>query len=409
MAVLAPHTIQNRQKLNLWWDRLRSIPWWGQCIGLWLGVLIMLTVAGLVAVRLLDLREGYDPVIAVPPDSIPGIWARWDSPYYIDLANQGYPALPYAMGYFPLYPLLMSGLAKLTGMSLAMAGLLIAQLSYLAAVLIFYKLARLIQDDHTYAMRSVLYLMIFPSSFFYFAIYAEPLSLAFSVLAIYWVLRSPPDYLRSGLALGIASAARPVGWLLNMVLIAEFIRRGKFKLVSLFNLAIGLALAISGIVLFVLYLYSITGSFLAIPKAQAAWLRQWTYPWVTVGKSIHLAIFDNDVPGDWFLYVINWSDLLFTLLAIGLTVVAVRWAWQRRFFWSLALYLAGSLLFLLSTQGLEVVPLWGMTRWVASLFPIFLILGGLGRNRIVHWAITLMSSTLLIIFTAWWMSGRWVG
>src|SRR5690606_28456046 len=121
MTILLPQQEQiqtQAQKFRGVWVRLQAIPWWGQCVALWLGVLIGLTAVGLISVRLLDLREGYDPVIQVSPYGIPGIWARWDSPYYIDLANQGYAALPYAMGYFPLYPLLMRGISQATGLSL---------------------------------------------------------------------------------------------------------------------------------------------------------------------------------------------------------------------------------------------------------------------------------------------------
>ncbi len=422
MTVLAPQTKQQYQKkLTNWGKRLQTVPWWGQCVVLWLAAMVILTTVGLVAVRIVDdLGGGYVPVvdlgegckflIDVPPDSIPGIWARWDSNYYMVLASQGYAVCHKARGFFPLYPLLMAGLSRVTGLSLAMAGMIISQVSYLAAILCFYKLARLIRNNHAYAMWSVLYLVIFPSSFFFFAIYAESLSLAFSILAVYLVLRPRPLYARSGLALSIASAARPVGWLLDIVLLVEFIKRRKFNLSSFFLLGIGLALSISTVVLFVLYLYSITGSFLAIPEAQAGWQRQWQYPWLTVWKSIRLTLAINNISSDWFLYVINWVDLLFTILALALTVLAVLWSFRQRFRWSLSIYLVVSLAFVLAQQGVEEVPLWGMTRWVAAFFPLYLILGGLSKqHKIIRWIIAFVSAGLLIFFTAWWVSGRWVG
>jgi Gpi18-like mannosyltransferase len=408
-TVTVPQAEHYLGKLATGWERLQTLPWWGQCVALWLATMFVLTAVGLVAVRVLDLREGYDPVIGVAPDSIPGIWARWDSPYYIDIANQGYEALPYAMGYFPLYPMLMAGLSRFSGMSLAMAGMLISQVSYLAAILLLYKLARLIRDEHGYAMRCVLYMVLFPSAFFFYAVYAESLSLAFSILAMYVVLRARPHYARAGLALGIASAARPVGWLLNLVPLIEFFRRRKFNLSSLASLGTGLALAVSGIVAFVLYLFLITCSFLAIPEAQSGWLRQWQYPWITLWKSVRLTVAGNDIASDWFLYAINWSDLLFTGSALAFTVVAIRWSWQQRFRWSLSIYLLVSMVFLLAQQGLETVPLWGMTRWVSALFPFYLILGGVTRRRIVQWGMAIGSGSLSMLFMAWWASGRWVG
>lgn len=409
MADLAGKVEGYSRRPSVPWARLQAMPWWGQCIGLWLVAMVALTAVGLVAVRVLDLREGYDPVVGVPPDSIPGIWARWDSPYYINLARQGYRALPYAMGYFPLYPALISGLSRVSGLSLAMAGMLIAQSSYLAAILLFYKVARLIRDNHGYAMRCVIYMIVFPSSFFFFALYAEPLCLAFSVLGVYLLLRARPRYVWAGLALGLASAARPVGWLLNVVPLVTFVRRRRFSLSSLVSLGSGLLLSVSGVVAFVLFLYSITGTFLAIPAAQSNWQTTWQYPWITYWKGLRITWLGNSVDGDWFLYVMNWIDLLFITFALAMTVVALIWSYKQRFRWSLAIYLGVSAAFLLTQQHLDVAPVWGMARWVGALFPIYLILGDLSQNKVVRWSIALVSGVLLILFTAWWVSGRWVG
>jgi hypothetical protein len=405
----SPSAGERHHALDTWRDRLYAVPWWVQCVALWLVLAVGLSAAGLEAVRVVDLREGYDPVIGVAPDSIPGIWARWDSPYYVHLAQQGYAELAYAMGYFPLYPLLMASLARLSGLNLALSGMLISQVSYLIAILFFYKVARLIRDDHRYAMWSTLYLTVFPSSFFFFAVYAEPLSLAFSVLGVYLALRARPNFPGAGLALGLAAAARPVGWLLDIILGVEFLRRRRFNVRAWMEIGVALTLSISGIVLFVLYLYTLTGSFTAITEAQALWRRTWQFPWITLWTSIRIALTGNQVAGDWFLYVINWSDLLFTLLALALTILAIRWSLQRRFPWSLSLYLAGALVFLMSTQGLQVVPLWGMTRWVGALFPIHLILGRLEQYRVARVLVALASAGMLVVFAAWWMTGRWVG
>ena len=390
-------------------SRWLALPWWGQVSLLWLGVLLVLNLIGLLATRILDLGAGYDPVIGVSPSGIPGIWARWDSPYYIDLANNGYEALPYAMGYFPLYPALISIVSRLTGLPLATSGMVIAQLAYLCAALLFYKLARQIRDDHSYAFRSVVFLILFPTSFFFFAIYAESLSLLFSILAIYLVMVSTPRYILSGLALSIASAARPVGWLVNVVLITEFIRRRDFGFWNFFKLGLALLLSISSILLFVYYLYTITGSFFSIPEATALWGRQWQIPFITYFLAFRNTFLISTLAQDWFLYVINWSDLIFTTFAIAMTGLALWRAWKGLFPWSLSLYLLFSVTFLLSYQGLDLVPLWGMTRWVGALFPLYLLLADLKPNSRLPQAIALVFGGLLVIMTAWWTTGRWIG
>jgi Gpi18-like mannosyltransferase len=396
-----------------WGKRLHQVQWWGQWVAMWLATLVLLTSIGLVSVRVAErfdeLGEGYQPGLGVSPNWVPGIWVRWDAYYYIEIAQKGYAALPEHRGFFPFYPMLMKGLSSLTGMSFALSGMLISQTSYLVAILFLYKLARLIRDDHAYAMRSVLYMVIFPTSLFFFAVYAESLSLAFSIIGIYLVVRHQASYGRAGLALGLASIARPVGWLLNVVLLTEFVKRRKFKISSVLPLMVGLALSISGIVLYVLYLYSFTGTFMAIPESMVGWQRQWQYPWMTIWKGIRIAADLQTISNNWFLYAINWSHLFFVTLALVLTIIAFKWSFQHKFRLSLALSLLPWLAFLLSSQGVEGEPLSGVTRWVAALFPFYLVLGGLGEHKFARWLIPILSSGLLAMFTAWFAAGRWIG
>lgn len=171
----------------------------------------------------------------------------------------------------------------------------------------------------------------------------------------------------------------------------------------------GQTLAGTGALAFVLYLYTITGTIFAITESQSAWYREWRYPWGTLADSIRIAVTGNDVHCDWFLYVNNGIDLALTLSALSLTVVALVWSVRRRFPWSLSLYLVGSLVFLLSLHGVYPVPLWGMSRWVAPLFPLYLVAGAIRLPARLAHLLPVTASVLLIGFTAWWASGRWIG
>jgi Gpi18-like mannosyltransferase len=306
------------------------------------------------------------------------------------------------MGYFPLYPLLIAGLARVTGLHLVTAGVVIAQLSHLAALLIFYKLARLLRDEHAFALRAVVALALFPTAFFFMAMYAESLALALGLLSVYCARRG--RWVWSGLALGLASAARPVGWLLGIILVIEFVRRRQFHWRALAQMSAALALAAGGTVLYVLYLYLLTGKLNAIREAQDLWLMQWQYPWVTLGKGVWIAFMGNGVENDWFLYVSNWADLLFTLLAIGLTLIGAR-----RLPLSFTVYMVVSILFILTRQGLEMVPLWGRARWVVPLFPMYFVIADLLKSRRVFWPAMAVSALMMAALAAWWASGRWVG
>jgi hypothetical protein len=283
--------------------------------------------------------------------------------------------------------------------------------------LAFYKLARLIRDDHAFAMRCVAFMVLFPSAFFFYTLYAESVYLALAILGVYLIMRARPLYMRAGVSMALASLARPVGWLLNVIVVFEywFRRRAEHPL-SFWRTLVTLVITTLGTVVFVLYLYTITGTFTAITQSQALWRRHWNWPWLTIWNSIQIAFTGNRVPGNWFLYAINWMDLLFTLLALVLACIAIYRSIRGRFPWSLTLYLIVSLVFTLSSEGpylteasrLVVIPLWGMTRWVSALFPLFLLMGDLIGNRKLRWATVVASAVLLIAFTAWWTTGRWI-
>jgi hypothetical protein len=409
------------RRMNVMHVQLRLIPWWVECIALWLVTLLVLTLVGMLTVRLAQsdgMGIGYVQWPQFAPDTPPGLWLRWDANYYLTIARDGYVTHANMYGFFPLYPLLVRLISGAVGGSIALSAMIIAQLSYLAAILGFYKLARLVRDEHVFAIWCVAFLVLFPSAFFFYALYAESLYLACAVWGVYLFLKARPRYVRSGSLLALASLARPVGWLLGLIVAGEYwFRRKTDRPLSFWRTVFTLIIAVSGSLVFVLYLRGVTGSFTAIPDAQALWGRHWNWPWVTVWVSIKLALLETPVPGDWFLYMINWADLLACLFALSMTCIAVYRSIRGRFPWSLTLYLASFMAFALCSEGphyrgtadLDVVPLWGMTRWVAMLFPIFLMMGDLFKSCKFRWAAAISSGGVMIACAAWWMTGRWVG
>ena len=384
--------------------------WWRSCLALWAAAFVVLSLTGLLAVRIVDMREGYDPVIGVDPYGVPGIWARWDSPYYLRLATDGYAEMPLAVGYFPVYPLGIRIVSTLTGLPSAWAGLVLAQVSYLLAILLFYRLARQVHDDPDYAWRSVTYLVLFPSSFFFLAVYAEPVTLVCSIATFLLLTRRDrPTYLPAGLAASIAVASRPVAILLGAGFAGEWLRRRDYRPRTAAIAAAGLALMVVGLAAYVVYLHALTGSWLAIPRAQARWGAVTTAPWSNYLQSVRVAIVGNGVTGDWFLYAMNAADLLFASGALALTAASCWLTWRGTLPLSLALYLAASLALILSQHRNDLVPLWGSARWVAALFPMYLVLARLVTSQRGHVLIAWIFAVGQCALFAWWSTGRWVG
>jgi hypothetical protein len=313
------------------------------------------------------------------------------------------------MGFFPLYPLLVSTVSSVTGIPSEWSLILVAQTAYLAAVLLLYKLARCVRDAHAFALQVVIYLMLFPTSFFFRVGYAESTFLAFAIAGVYLMFRHPPQFVSSGVLIGLAAVARPTGWPVGVVLLTEFILRRDFRLKSVVQLLVAGLLAISGIVLFVFYTFSLTGNPWAITDAQALWKLEWQFPLLTLWNAIEMIFDGNLLRDNWFLYVLNIFDLAFGAFVIGLTIIAVRWSLQKKFSWSLTNILVISLIYMLMRRGFQV-PLDEMARWAATLFPIYLIMALLAEHKTwLHRLIVIVSSLGLIFLVAWWSTGRWVG
>ena len=111
-----------------------------------------------------------------------GVWERFDTLWYLRIAERGYD-LPGAVVFYPLYPWLIRSLSWIV--EPAAAALLI---STVAAFFYFWGLLRLARGESSEASaeRVVLLAAVWPASFFFFAGYTEALAMALIVWCIAW-------------------------------------------------------------------------------------------------------------------------------------------------------------------------------------------------------------------------------
>ncbi|HCB50286.1 MAG TPA: hypothetical protein DEP47_12390, partial [Chloroflexi bacterium] len=130
--------------------------------------------------------------------------SRWDTGFYVSIAEEGYQydgvELP-SVAFFPLLPLLMRTLTPLVGDSL-LAGVLISNAALLLATILFYKLVTAGWGQQM-ADRTIWYFLIFPAAFFGSAIYTESLFLLGAIGALYFARRG---YWEVAALLGMATA-----------------------------------------------------------------------------------------------------------------------------------------------------------------------------------------------------------
>lgn len=148
-------------------------------------------------------------------------WYHWDTTRYLTIATQGYLSQDYT-GFFPLYPTIVHALSALTHQDVLLIGMLISNLAFLGALIVFFRLMEK-EFDYATATRSVLYLSIFPTALLFFAAYDVSL-LLFCVLFCFYALRQNAWWL-AGLFGGLAALTHATGIFLFIVFLYEFSRQ----------------------------------------------------------------------------------------------------------------------------------------------------------------------------------------
>jgi hypothetical protein len=338
------------------------------------------------------------PYVGVAQEENPLLepWQRWDTLYYQAIAEGGYTAFDTSAFAPPLYPMLMRWVAWIIRSDTLLAGIIVSNAAYLAALIYFYRLTRAESDDRQ-ARYATLYLAVFPTAFFYLAAYAEPLFLLATVAAIYHARRR--EWLLSGIWAFFAPLARLQGLVLAPALAYEVVRTWREVGIPRASAIIGLALAGVGAITFPAYAWLALGK---SPPEILAILRgrfrgSLAVPGAAVVVAIGLLVRGEFVQADYF-------DLAFCLLFLALTVLVLRWLPAIY-----GVYCSLMLLLVLSKVG-DFEALLSLSRYVIALFPCFVVLGRLGASRgWVHRLILYPSLAGLLFLTGQFVIWGWVG
>ncbi|MDP3973548.1 MAG: mannosyltransferase family protein [Candidatus Daviesbacteria bacterium] len=171
-------------------------------------------------------------------------WANFDGEHYLSIAYIGYRGLEQA--FFPVYPMLISFLSKPFVNDIysslvfgTVVGIIISSVAFFLALIILWKTIR-IDYSKNIAFLTLTALILFPTSFYFGAVYSESIFLLLSVLSFYFAKRN--KWVMASIFGFIASATRIFGLLLLPALLIEaYQRRIPFKkIVWLFIIPLGL-------------------------------------------------------------------------------------------------------------------------------------------------------------------------
>jgi hypothetical protein len=354
-----------------------------------------------------------DPAVTRDLGYVTDIWARWDSVWFLRIAEHGYGSLEgAAAAFYPLYPASVGLLGRILLGHYVLAGIIVSLAATFAAFVLFHDLAETKLGAEG-ARRAVLYLAVFPMALFLQAVYSEALFLLLSIAA--FALAERRRFLPAGLAAGLALLTRPVGVALLPAL-ALIAWRSPERRPALTRLAVApLVFAV-----YPLVLWWQRDDPWAFARAQDIWTRHVSYAgplggiwdglragWAGVRQLVsgsHTETYWPAVDGTDPMRVaaVNLEALAFLVLFLALTVVA----W-RRFGAPYGLFAALSLAIPLSVPS-ERWPLLSLPRFGLVVFPLFLALAALGGRPRVHVAILSVSSIMLGVAVVQWSLWQWV-
>lgn len=220
-------------------------------------VFIALHLLVVLNINNIPLEQINFPLKENPKDYFPSVFyplAGFDGAHYLLIAKVGYGQFQQA--FFPLYPLLINTLSKLFNLNVLLSGLIISLTTLFTGLIFFKKISETILGEKPKSIWAILFLLSFPSAFFYITIYPESLFLFLSCATLYLIFKK--HFFLASIFAMLSSLTKIQGVFLIIPFLFSFIElkgNGKLRLKMNFkNLLLSFS-PIYGILIYAGYLF----------------------------------------------------------------------------------------------------------------------------------------------------------
>jgi hypothetical protein len=337
-----------------------------------------------------ELCEKIFPYLNVAPEAnlFLSLWQRFDTNWYLAIAQFGYGAIDGDIHFAPLYPALIHLFAG--GKNFYLIALAISNFALLGALVSLHRIT--CQNfDLPVATRTTIYFILFPTAFFLFSAYAESLF----VLIALWTLQTLERraWLWTGLWCFCAILIRLQGIALMVPIVYTIWSERQTE----GRIARGVMLILSASAMGIyLFLRFVTGDVSMIPMAEPIFFARLVLPWENYFYAIQTILAGP------FQFV----DLLnFGVTTLSILALVIGWKKIPRTF---ALYTAASII-VLTMRLVETQPLNSMVRYTLTLLPIFMLMGAWEKSAQVKLVIVCTSFALALYLSAQFVIWGWVG
>jgi len=322
---------------------------------------------------------------------------RWDSGWYNSIVERGYSFVSSGesnVAFFPLYPSLVKILSVSTGINQGIAGLIISNVSFLLALFFTYKIASLYLNEES-TRKAIMLILVYPASFFFSSFYTEGVFFLTISASFYYYLKE--RYLYSGIWGLFACLTRLPGIFLFISFSIDLLIRA-YQNKKINKSALFLFLIPCGLFSYMYFLYVRFGNPLAFYTVQKAWKRDSNDFFInTIFKGLSNLDFLNTMKP---ISAMVFLNCLVSLLAFLLLMFCYK---KARLNLSLIVFSFLSLVIPLSTGSSE-----SMARFIAPLFPLFILLGYICQNNSIFLPVMFTFTYLQAAIFLWFAHWGWV-
>ncbi|MDP2945974.1 MAG: hypothetical protein Q8N61_00780 [bacterium] len=325
------------------------------------------------------------------------VWANFDGLHYLEIALRGYHGFDFA--YFPLLSWLISLAQRIFLTAPLPTAVLICNLAFLASLFVIFKII-LLDYSTKIAWRTIFFIVIFPTSFYYGAIYTESVYLLLATLSFYFARKS--KWLFCGILGYFAGLTRLVGVALLPALLAEWLIQNKFSFSwpkFLKTKAYFLFLVPLGIITYAVFLQLRYGDALLFQKSMSVWEQsKFVFPLQVFWRYLKIIFLFPDKTN-----LVYWVAILemvsaFFYFALGFYAL-------KRIRISYGIFMLLSLIIPIFTGTLQSMP-----RYILHLFPAFLAIALLTEKSKSIFCLTIVIFLVLgFILTALFTRGYFIG
>ncbi len=327
-----------------------------------------------------------------PPTSWRLMLNTWDTNHYLFLSEHGYIKGQMANAMYPLWPYLIH-VGNYVFHDSLVSGMILSNLLSVVALMIFREFAAG-KFGPEVADRSLILLVVFPGSLFYFFAYSESVFLFLSVLFFYLIDRR--NYVAASAVTFFCPLAKAIGIFIVIPLFLYLWKDWRAGRIS-FRYYLSLLLPWLGYGTVFLIVYYFTGNPAEQFEAQGRYIAHATISKVFMPIRFVNEFFSFGMSHDLFHSPID--RLWFGLSVLGLYLL---WKTDRKlFFYALPITIVPAM----------SASLMSFTRYAAVIFPLFIVYGeyfSAGRKNKLYWITLFLLAGIHVVFVFKHMNNYWV-